>query len=243
MALEKPLIVSQFLLSALGTRMFLHHADRIPQEGPVLVVSNHRSFVDAPLLMVATNRSIRFACHRYMSQVPVMREVVQQLGCLPLETPERQQYSFWQKAVQLLQARKIVGIFPEGTPAMVHVSQPQKMAEFQRGFAHLALRAAVPDLAILPVAIASTQETCRPVVPLKLLSLFDSSERLFQQRGWHPMVIYQRVNVIVGRPRWITTAERQSYGGKKTKSLITELSEQCQMEIKDLLRWGYDQSN
>lgn len=235
MYFEKPLLVSQLLISALGTQVFLHHENRIPLAGSLLIVSNHRSFVDASLLMVAINRSIRFACHRYMSQVPVMREFVEQLGCLPLETPKHTQRSFFQQATQLLQARQVVGIFPEGTPSMIHVPQPQEVGAFYRGFVHLALRAPVADLAILPVAIATIQETCRQAVPLKLLSLFDPFEPLFQQEGWHPMVIYQRVNVFVGRPRWITSVERQAYHSKEAKSLINELTNHCQAEIKHLL--------
>jgi len=189
--------------------------------------------------MVALNRSIRFACHRYMSQVPVMREFVEQLGCLSLEAPERRQRSFFQQAAQLLQARQIVGIFPEGTPSMVQVTAPQKMREFQRGFVHLALRANAPDLAILPIAIAASQEFNRPIAPLKLLSLFDPSEPLFNQNGWHPMVVYQRVNILIGSPHWVSEAERQAYQGKGAKSLVDELTHSCQMEIENLLRQGY----
>jgi len=189
--------------------------------------------------MVALNRSVRFACHHYMSRVPVMREFVEQLGCLTLEAPGRRQRSFFQKATQLLQARQSVGIFPEGTPSMIQAGAPHKVGEFQRGFVHLALRATVPDLAILPIAIASNQETCRPVAPLKLLSLFDPSEPLFKQNGWHPMVLYQRVNVLIGSPHWISQAERQAYQGKGAKSLVDELTHSCRIEIEHLLRQGY----
>jgi len=239
MLTERPLLVSQLLLSSLGTRLFMHHGDRVPVEGPILIVSNHRSFIDAPLLMVATNRSIRFACHHYMSQVPVMRQVVAQLGCLPLDKPECRQRRFFAQATQLLQKQQIVGIFPEGTPPMVKVTAPGSVGDFQRGFMHLALRAEMPDLAILPVAIAAVEETCTAVAPLKLLSWFDPSEPLFRQGGWHPMVIYQQVNVLVGRPRWLTSSERQRYQGRAAKALVNELSHHCREEIKQLLHQSY----
>ncbi len=89
---------------------------------------------------------------------------------------------------------------------MVQFTKPSYMGEFQRGFAHLALRATsagtmlpVQDLALLPVAIASLEETNTSAVPLKLLSLFDPSEPLFNQSGWHPLVIYSRVAILIGR--------------------------------------------
>lgn len=234
-----PLLTSQQLLTLLGTRMFVHHQDRVPRDSAILVVSNHRSFVDAPLLMAAIDRSIRFACHHYMGQVPVLREVVTRLGCFPLDEPDHRQHSFFHKATQLLQTRQAVGVFPEGAQPMVQLTDPEAVGEFQRGFAHLALRAPVEDLAVLPVAIASHDEVTTSPFPLKLLSWFDPSEPLFNQSGWHPMVLYQHVDVFIGRPVWITNSQRQSYQGKKAKHLVTNLTTHCQTEINDLLRSSF----
>lgn len=234
----QPLQLSRLLLAALGTRLYTQHQDRIPQAGPVLVVSNHRSFLDAPLLMAALNRPIRFACHHYMGQVPVMRDIVEKMGCFPLDLPEQRQHTFFNQAVQLLQSQQVVGLFPEGAEPMVKQTLPKQVGAFQRGFAHLALRAPVQDLVVLPVAIVSDAEATNAAVPLRLLSLFDPSEPLFSQEGWHPMVIYQRVNLLVGRPQWISPAQRQHYQGKQAKALVTELTQQCRTEIDDLLRQG-----
>ena len=245
MPLDSPLQISRLLLNALGTRMFLYHENRIPQEGPLLLVSNHRSFMDAPLLMAAINRPIRFACHHYMGQVPILRQIVtEQLGCFPLEVPEQRQHSFFQQATQLLQAQNVVGVFPEGGPPMVQTTSPNHIMEFQRGFAHLALRAPVRDLAVLPVAIASHQEdNVNSLVPLKLLSFFDPSEPLFDQEGWHPMVVYRRVNVLIGRPIWITPTQRAHYQGKQARTTVDQLSDHCRTEIATLLQGGYGSAN
>ncbi len=233
---NSPLLISQQLLAALGTQTFFYHQDRVPQETAVLVVSNHRSFMDAPLLMAAIDRPIRFACHHYMGQVPVMREFVTRLGCFPLDVPEQRQQSFFHQAGRLLQSGQCVGIFPEGAQPMVQLTQPGKIGIFHRGFAHLALRAPVEDLAVLPVAIVPQTETSRSAFPLKLLSWFDPSEPLFNQSGAHPMVIYQRVDILVGRPIWISASQRQAFQGKQAKSMVTELTSYCQLEIKELMQ-------
>ena len=102
--------------------MFLHREDRIPQESPVLVVSNHRSFLDPVLLTAAVGRSIRFACHHYMGQVPVVRELVTSFGAFPLAAPEHRQQRFFDQATALLQNREMVGVFPEGAEPMVNYS-------------------------------------------------------------------------------------------------------------------------
>jgi 1-acyl-sn-glycerol-3-phosphate acyltransferase len=234
-----PLHLSQQLLSVLRTRTFLYHQDRIPEKNtPLLVVSNHRSVMDVPVLMSALNRPIRFACHHYMAQVPILREVVTQWGAIPLDEPTQRRHQFFQQANHALKARQSVGIFPEGAPSMIQESTPKTLHEFQRGFAHLALKADAEDLAVLPVAIASHQESVTDLFPVRLLSLFDPTEPLFQQAGWHPMVMYQRVSILVGRPVWITPGQQQGYRGKQARSLVTGLTEHCQTEIADLLSKG-----
>lgn len=239
MQIESPLLISRQLLATLGTRMFLHHQDRIPPSGATLVVSNHRSFMDAPLLMAALERPVRFACHHYMGQVPFLRELVTRMGCFPLGAPDQRQQTLFTQAIQLLQARQTVGIFPEGAYGMVQYTKPDEMGEFHRGFAHLALRAPISELAILPVAIASYQEDTNTAIPLKLLSWADPSEPLFNKPGWHPMIVYQRVNVLIGRPIWITPSQQQGYQGKRAKTVVSDLTAHCHDEINRLLQQGY----
>ncbi|MBD2771063.1 lysophospholipid acyltransferase family protein [Iningainema tapete] len=240
MSLNSPLDISRAILALWSTKMFLYHEDRIPQDASVLVVSNHRSFMDAPVLMAAISRPIRFACHHYMGQVPVMREIVTgQLGCFPLsEATQQRQLSFFQQSQMLLQSKQVVGVFPEGTAPMVKFTQPNNVYEFQRGFAHLALRAGVEDLAILPIAIASLEEVNTSAVPLKLLSIFDPTEPLFDQPGWHPLIIYRRVAVLVGRPFWIQAQHQKQYQGKQAKTVVAELTNHCHSEITNLLHQG-----
>lgn len=238
MPVDNPLQFSQLLLTALGTRTYLYHQDRVPRESALLVVSNHRSFMDAPLLMAAINRPIRFACHHYMGQVPVLRDIVTRLGCFPLEIPQQRQHSFFQQATRFLQTRQAVGVFPEGADPMIRRTHPQEISDFQRGFAHLALRTSVQDLAVLPVAIASCHEHSDAAFPLRLLSWFDPSEPLFNQEGWHPMVLYRRVNLLVGRPFWITPHHRTTYQGKRARAMANELTHYCHDEIEALLKRG-----
>lgn len=236
MSLDGPLQKSRALLAALGTRMFLYHEDRIPTDARVLVASNHRSFMDAPLLMAGVGQSIRFACHHYMGQVPLLREIVTSLGAFPLEEPAHRQQHFFHQASQILQTRQLVGVFPEGAQPMLNLTAPNEVGKFQRGFAHLALRSPVENLAVLPVAIASEEENILKGMPVRLLSFFDPSEPLFQRWDWHPVVIYKRVNVLIGRPYWITPSQRQAYQGKQAKTVVDDLTSKCQGEIAGLLR-------
>jgi 1-acyl-sn-glycerol-3-phosphate acyltransferase len=233
---SSPLMLSRWLLTLLGTKISLLYEERIPKIDKILVVSNHRSFLDPSVLMTALNRPVRFACHYYMTQVPGLREIVNSLGCVPLDEPGQLQQSFFERASGLLQTHQAVGIFPEGGQPMVQVTERSEVCPFHRGFAHLALRAQVGEMAILPVAIASTDETSYPVAPFRLFSMFAPTEHLFERPGWHPAIIYHRVSILFGYPRWITDVQRREYQNQRGGTLARELSESCYNEISSLLR-------
>ncbi|WOD38727.1 lysophospholipid acyltransferase family protein [Nodosilinea sp. E11] len=234
-----PLDVSHWLLTLSRVRVSVHGQDRLPPHQPMVVVSNHRSIMDAPLLMSVVNRPVRFACHHYMSQVPGLSNVINALGCLPLDTPEKGQTAFFRRAMKVLGDGESVGIFPEGAAPMVNQTTPDNLNAFQRGFAHLALRAPVEELFIVPVAIAAHRESNNPMVPLRWLSFFDASEPLFQQPGLHPAVLYQQVDVLIGHPVRVDHRLRSRYRSKGASALATELAQCCQDEIATLLKQGF----
>jgi 1-acyl-sn-glycerol-3-phosphate acyltransferase len=230
-----PLFVSQQLLATLGTQLSVIGRDKIPTDSAILVVSNHRSFMDVAVLMAALNLPIHFACHHYMGRVPIFGELVTQLGFLPLDEPKQRYNTFFERASLLLQHRKAIGIFPEGTTPMVHQTSPKSIGEFQRGFAHLALRAPVENLIVLPVAIAARQELNMDLFPVRWLQLFDPIEPLFDRPDWHPLVLYHQVKVAIGQPIHITSTQKQAYHGRKAIDWVNKLTTQCQQEISALI--------
>ena len=235
MFFDSSLALSHTLLTMLGVETSVQFQSPVPRQVPLLVVSNHRSFLDAPLLITTLNHSVRFACHHYMSQVPGLREFVTALGCFPLDSPDQRHHTFFDRATRLLQSQEIVGIFPEGAQSMIDVPDPDEFRSFHRGFAHLALRAPIENLTILPMAIVSSDESQGPVAPLQLFQWFDPSEPLFKQSGWHPAVVYHRVEVRVGTPIPITEALREQYRGKQGRRLAHDLTQTCSDSVAQLL--------
>lgn len=236
MALISPLEFSRWMLFSMGVRIQVHHSKRLPRS-PFLMISNHRSFLDAPLLVATAAQPVHFACHHYMSQVPVMNTVVEALGCFPLDGPKERGRTFFQQANQFLKSRHSIGVFPEGTNPMVELTAPDQISGFHRGFAHLALRAPVEDLHIVPTAIIALEEKQRDTVPFRVLGWFDPSEPLFQQPGLHPAVIYQKVAVIVGKPIAIGDL-RQQYHGKTAGKAAMVLTDICHTAVASLLKGG-----
>ncbi len=197
-----PLRVAQSLLRLCQTEVEVEGRQHLPP-GPGVVVSNHRSFLDAPVLMAAAGRTVHWASHYYLSQAPGLREVAASLGCIPLKQGSRSQIQFFRTAEGYLAQGSTVGLFPEGAQRIARVSSPLEVGPFQPGFAHLALRSRIRPLPIVPVAILVTEEWQPPDVPLSVLRWFDPTEPMFQAEGGHPVVIYRRLSVRILPPVWM----------------------------------------
>lgn len=230
-----PLQLSRSLLDATGMSVTSHNLERIPTKNRLLIVSNHRSLLDAPLLMTAISRPVRFVCHYYMSQVPLLQQAIALMGAFPLEADQRRQSSFFRQSARFLQANQVVGLFPEGADPMVKVNAPQQLSPFHRGFAHLALRAPVDGLAILPIAIASREERQGKLAPLALFRRFDPSEALFQRDGWHSAILYRHVDVLFGHPLLIDEGWKSRYRGSNGAAVARELTQACWIQIAEML--------
>ncbi|MFN9643615.1 MAG: lysophospholipid acyltransferase family protein [Cyanobacteriota bacterium] len=230
-----PLHLSRSLLDVTGVSMSLQHIERIPIRNKLLLVSNHRSLLDAPLLMTAIGRPVRFVCHYYMSQVPLLQQAIALMGAFPLEADQQRQTSFFRQSIRFLQTNQVVGVFPEGADPMVKVNAPHQLSPFHRGFAHLALRAPVDGLAILPIAIASREEKQGKLAPLALFRRFDPSEALFQRDGWHSAILYRHVDVLFGHPLLIDAGWKSRYCGSGGAAVARELTQACWAQIADML--------
>ena len=233
-----PRLVAQSLISAVNLNLTSVYTDRIPKDIPTIVISNHRSFLDAPILIQAIPNTLRIACHHYMGETPVVREIVDSLGCFPLAEADSRQRKFFKQANRLLTSRQWVGLFPEGTKPMIEPTAPEEINEFHRGFAHLAWKVPVDNLVVLPVAIASLSETNYPSIPIRWLKQFDRHEPFFERQGLHPMLVYHRAKVLIGKPYSIGVTQKQEYKGKQAKKLALDLTEYCQEQITQLLEQG-----
>jgi 1-acyl-sn-glycerol-3-phosphate acyltransferase len=225
--------IAQDILGWLGMSVTVQNPERLPQHGPLLIVCNHRSFLDPFLLTSFLSTPINFVCHRYMGNVPVLREVLQTCGGFPLNSndwyPELLQHS-----TDLLDRGKTIGIFPEGAAPMIDTPAPTDLRTFYRGFAHLALQAQAPNLQILPVAISSHSERRWPAVPLSLLHQIDPLEPMFKQDGWHPAVLYQEVSIRIGQPLAIEPY-RQQYHGRQASTVVRDLTATLSSQVSELL--------
>lgn len=234
-----PVDLAQWMLEAFGTQLRVRYERPLPVgEGCLLVVSSHRSFLDAPLLVRSMGSPVRLVCHHYLGQVPVVNELVRQLGGFHLGPAGQGWSTLFRQASRYLLSGTHVAIFPEGAQLIAAHSRPGQVATFRRGFAHLALRSGIEHLPIVPVAIVSEREASGPLVPLRLLSLFDGSEPMFQKAGWHPYVLYEQVELRVGAPRRLRPEEIARYRGGQAAVVTAALAAELEDAARELTLTG-----
>jgi 1-acyl-sn-glycerol-3-phosphate acyltransferase len=94
-------------------RVLVHHRERIPPDGPVVVVANHSTLVEGPLLFGLLTRRTVFLIKREMFVGPTGWGL-HRIGQLAVRRgePDRAPLA---AALAVLRAGGMVGVFPEGT--------------------------------------------------------------------------------------------------------------------------------
>src|SRR5689334_13132573 len=91
--------------------------ERIPDEGPAIIVCNHVSFVDALVISAACRRPIRFVMDHRIFRIPVLSFVFRTGRAIPI-APAKEDSAMMENAfaevAKALKDGDLVGIFPEG---------------------------------------------------------------------------------------------------------------------------------
>jgi 1-acyl-sn-glycerol-3-phosphate acyltransferase len=142
---------SYFLLCGLPVRVI--GIDRLPP-GPCIVVANHASYVDGPLLCAVLPPRFGFVVKKEASRIPVAGSLLSRLGHLFVNRFNRHEGA--NDARRILRAvaqGDSVVFFPEGT-----FTARAGLARFHTGAFVTAARAAVP---VAPVVIRGTRRVLR----------------------------------------------------------------------------------
>jgi 1-acyl-sn-glycerol-3-phosphate acyltransferase len=157
-------------------KMFSDYAvdgrENIPSDGPLIVVANHQSNVDPPILAASLRRDIRFLAKDsiFKNVTPVGRWFLKSYGAQPLKRGAMDLGALRWALTELKRPGATLALFPEGT------RNPGEMKGAQSGIVPLAARAGTP---ILPVGMTGVEG-------------MGSVLRVFKPKG--------RIRVHIGRP-------------------------------------------
>jgi 1-acyl-sn-glycerol-3-phosphate acyltransferase len=165
---------ARLLFRALGLRLTVQGDELVPGAGPVVIVSNHVSFLDFMLVGLAARRSrrhVRFLARHDVWRNPLVGRAMDAMRHVPVDPAAPA--AAYLRARALLRAGEAVGVFPE---AGVSTSYTVR--------------------ALMPGAVALAAETGAPVVPMTIWGpqrIATAHHRWDLRRG-------RPVTIQVGRP-------------------------------------------
>jgi len=128
----------------LRNRMRVEALEHLPGEGGHLIVANHQSVLDIPLLAAATSRHISFVARRSLAKSRLLGFVMRQCGAVLIERGAGDRRAL-REMIAHLERGDLVAIFPEGTR-----TRDGRVGDFKGGALLAARQARVP---ILPASI------------------------------------------------------------------------------------------
>jgi 1-acyl-sn-glycerol-3-phosphate acyltransferase len=143
------------VIVAIFLDMHVTGCQNVPETGPVIIASNHLSWIDIPLIPAFLKRKVV-----YMAKAETFKGkmgwLVRFFGAFPVKRGEADRQSL-RAAEEQLKAGRMLGIFPEGTRSKIHT-----LGQAHAGMGMIALRSGAP---IIPVAIYGTEKTLKKFRP------------------------------------------------------------------------------
>lgn len=142
---------ARFIVRVNGIELTSSGNERLHSDRRYILVSNHNSFLDIPILFAAVRQPLRFLAKASLFQIPVFGWGLKAAGFIPIDRKNRSSAvaSFDLASARIAKGNSIV-VFPEEGRAPTRQMKP-----FQRGAFLLAIRS---DLPIVPVAMIGTYD-------------------------------------------------------------------------------------
>lgn len=122
--------------------------EHVPQSGPVIFVSNHRSFIDPFIIGLCSRRPVYYVAKQELFKIKALGWFLSSLGAFPVKRGEADG-DMIETAKAILDRGDPVLIFPEGTRI-----RPGALGKPKRGVGRLALETGAT---VVPVAMIGTE--------------------------------------------------------------------------------------
>ncbi len=181
-------LVPEFLLRFLSWvlihslyRVRVTGLDRVPEEGAVLLVANHVSYMDPLIIGGTVRRPVRFVMFHGIYNTPVLRWLFDAGKAIPIgsaKTHPEILAAAWERIDEELAEGEPVGIFPEGA-----ITRDGEIQPFRPGIEKILARRPVP---VVPMALCGLWG-----------SLFSRRDPVHKRR---PYKLWKPVELRVGEP-------------------------------------------
>lgn len=141
-----------WLLGRLIFRLRIFGRENLPLQGAVLLVANHASFIDPPLLGCGLPRPVHYLARSNLNHIPLFAWVLRRLGVLFVQRDGGARAGL-ELGMGALVAGEVLGMFPEGTR-----SRDGEIGSFKRGLLLMLkrLQERGVDVVVLPAGIRGT---------------------------------------------------------------------------------------
>ncbi len=134
---------------ALYSRARYHHPERVPREGPVILASNHASFLDPPLVGSGLRRMVNYLARDTLFHAPLVGAVLRSWKVVPVDRDGGGGAGLKAILERLLNGGVIL-LFPEGTRSIDGQLRPARA-----GIGLTVIKSVAP---VVPVRVFGTYE-------------------------------------------------------------------------------------
>ncbi|MEQ1803404.1 MAG: lysophospholipid acyltransferase family protein [Gammaproteobacteria bacterium] len=132
-----------------GTRLLVRGLSHIPDE-PCIIVANHASYLDGPILTAALPPRFGFVIKREVTRVPLVHFLLRRIGSEFVERKDTHQSAAdARRILQKARAQESLAFFPEGT-----FTAETGLRRFHNGAFAAAVRGQIP---VVPVVIRGSR--------------------------------------------------------------------------------------
>ena len=136
-------------------RFNIEGRENIPEEGRIVLCSNHISLLDPIMLAIAIPRPIIFMAKKELFQNKLLAKLIHSLGAFPVDR-QGSDLSSVKMSLRTLKEEKILGIFPEGTRV-----QKMDLDNVKPGVGLISIKSKSP---VVPVYIESEYKLFNKVI-------------------------------------------------------------------------------